>query len=465
MRWLAAALLVLQGNAPEEYAQKLQQLRKNAAGKHHAIGDYLATSQMHLWAREQFNKAVELDPDHEGARKKLGYKKGENGWENDPTAKVEFKNKKEGADLERVRKSYNERVDSASKDLGKQWADLAAWCKKAGLAAEGTAALQKVLEYDPANANARKELGYEKDPKGGWVSKVERELRAEMRDGLAKAPPGAAATEQTEVEEKLALRNRKREAAHFLIESPHLSDKDLAGLVQHAEHAYAMFHKIFGETDLFQGRKMNSVILKDKPQHERYVDVFRKGSPAEIALSKKSAGSMGFPRTEQYQDTRPIESVQDMLVHSVAQICSAFNTGNEAHWIHEGVAYHFTRLIKGTALTMCVDLAGTGTAGDGKNYQDPANWPVVCRVWVREGKDPAIDAILKCTNVQELDGAETVKAWSLVEFLIAEHREKFIALCRALRENTPVEEALRKVFDWSTKDFDDRWKAYVRMAY
>ncbi len=461
--------LLLQGSPAEEYKARHEKLLKNTAAKHYAIGDYLATAQMHAWARTEFRRVIDdLDPDHEGARKRLGYRKNDQGqWEDDPNAKQDVGNRKKGEDAAKVQKSWNERVEQAGKDLSRQWSDLALWCKKNVLQKEADGAFRKALEYDPGNATARKELGYEKLGKSGvWISKFERELRKEMKDGIAKAPQGTASSAASELEPALGIKLKRREAGHIVLESPHLSDADLVSLVQHCEHAYAMYHKIFGQEDLFGGLKMTHVILKDKVQHERYIDAFQKGrSPQEIELSKKATGSMGFPRSEQYQDTRPIESIQDMAVHSTVQMLSNLLARGEHHWLHEGTSYHFTRLMKDTAATYCVDLAGTSPQNRGKNYQDPDDWPVVCKVWVREDKDPEMLAILKCTNVQELDGAETVKAWSLVEFLITEHRDKFIEVCKALGQGADVEKAFKQVFDWSVETLDRRWKAYVKASY
>jgi hypothetical protein len=303
---------------------------------------------MHLWAREQYNKTVQLDPDHEGARKKLGYKKGSGGWENDPDAKIEGNKKKENdAEGQRIRKGYNDKLESAGKDISRQWSDLALWCKKNNLAKESAESFQKAVEYDPTNAVARKELGYEKDAKGAWVSKAERELRKEMKDGIAKAPSGAVSNNETQVEKALGQKHVKRESAHILIESPHLKDAELASLTQHAEHAYAMFHKIMRETeDVWEGRRENLVILKDKAQHLKFVDAFHRGSAAQKELARKSHG-LG---PEMYQDTAPMATLEDFVIHQTSQSLSHYFVGGDHLWIHEGTAYIFTRLMKDTAL-------------------------------------------------------------------------------------------------------------------
>ena len=469
MKWTCAPLLLAaQAATEEEYKQKLTAVHKSCAAKHYSIGEYLTTSQMHLWARAEFNRTVEYDGDHEGARKRLGYKKGDSGWENDPTAKIEGNKKKEtDPDGQRVKKTYTERLESAGKDMSRLWSDLALWCRKGSLAKEALEAFRKAVEYDPTSALARKELGYEKDGKGVWVSKAERELRREMKDGIAKAPSGAASAEAGEVERALGQKHAHRESGHFLVEAPHLKDAELAGIAQHGEHAYAMYHKIFGAADdLFGGRRMNAVILKDKAQHLRYVDAFHKGPAAQKELARKSSGTGGFPRTEAFQDTMPLPVFEDWIIHQTVQMLSYFFVGGDHLWIHEGTAYHFTRLMKDSAAWTCVDLAGTSPgAGENKNLKDPANWPVILKVWVREGKDPNIDAVVKATNLAEFDGPESIKGWSLVDFLLAEHHDKFLDLCKALKQGAALEEALKAVWGWTSADLDMRWKRFVTATY
>jgi hypothetical protein len=463
---LLGLALALQSTPQDEYKTKLAALNKSTAAKHFSIGDYLSGAQMNIWAREQFYKTIEFDPDHEGARKKLGYKKNDDGqWESDPNAKQEFGNKKKGEDADRIRKQYVERLDSAGRDLSRQWGDLALFCKKNMMAAEASASFTKALEYDPANTTARKELGYEKDAKGVWMSKFERDLRKEMKDGIAKASLGAGATGDSETEKAMGLKTKKRESEHFLTESPHLSDAQLGTLLQHAEHTYAMFHKIFNQKELFEGQKQGFVTLKDKAQHDRFVDSFYKGDAAHMKLAHDARGTGGFPRCELYQETAPDTLLYDWVIHSTVESLLKFWCGEKYCWILEGMALHFTRLMKDSAMMHCVDLAGTSPKNKGKNYSDPADWPVVCRVWVRENKDPDLTAILKRTNFGEFDGADAIKAWSLVEFLLAQHREKFIDFLMALKEGKDVEAGLKSVWNWTINDLDYRWKQYVKVAY
>jgi hypothetical protein len=259
---------------------------------------------------------------------------------------------------------------------------------------------------------------------------------------------------------------KKRESDHFLVASPHLADPQMGGMIQHAEHTYAIFHRLFDQKDLFGGQKKVFVTLKDKAQHERFVDAFYRGSSAaHVDLARKSRALGGWPLAELYQDTAPEGLLHDWVIHSTTESLFKQWVPGEHCWLIEGLALHFTRLMKDTAMLHCVDLAGTTPQNKGKNYSDPADWPVVCRVWVRENKDPELAAILKCTNFAELDGAETVKAWSLIEFLLAEHKAKFIELLTAMKGGMDVEAAFKAVWGWSMADIDFRWKQYVKTAY
>jgi len=471
MKWTATFLILAfastgQAVPQDEYKARLAALSKSTAAKHYSVGDYLAMAQMYQWAREQYVKVIENDPDHEPARRKLGFRKnGDGNWENDPSSRQESGNRKKAEDADRVRKVYLDRLESAGRDLSRQWVDLALWCRKNSLDAESLEAFRKTLEYDPTNATARKELGYEKDAKGIWLSKAEREIRKEMKDGISKAPQGTTSNVETAVEKALGIKNQKRESGHFLMESPHLTDIQLGTVLQHAEHSYEIFHKLFGQTDLFGDQKLNYVALTDEFQHHRYVDAFFQGSPEQKALARKSTGTGGFPQAELYQGTSADVLLYDWVIHSTTETLLKFMVEGEYCWLYEGLALHFTRLMKDTASIHCVDLAGTSPKNKGKNYSDPTDWPVICRVWVRENKDPDLTAVIKCTNMAELDGAEVVKAWSIVEFLLAEHRLKFLEFLKVVKREKDDEKALKAVWGWSITDLDYRWKQYVRVTY
>ncbi len=454
-----------------EYEEKLYKLHSGLAASIASIGKYLDGKKMHKWARQEYLAAKKLDPDCKLANQKLGYTEGLDGWEFDPTVKLKMTNQKTGKDKARVLESWEKKRTSTGKKYSKQYSSLAAWCKKNGLEKESQQHYKSAVEHDPGNSKARKALGYEKRGKSGWISPFEKDLRKRASEGLAKAPKGASRGEQTEAEKGMGMTFIKLESAHFIVESPHMSKSNLEDLVQHAEHAYTLWHHVFGQENLFGDSKIEYCILKDKTQHETFVDRFHTGNPQRKALSKRSAG-MGTGKIQEcYQASRTQPSLQDYVIHyTVQSLQSNFavgqqNSGHNPIWLTEGTALYFTKLMKDSAIWSCVDLTKSGT-GQQKASKDPKDWPFIIRTFVKEGKDPDINAVIKCTNVAELDGPETVKSWSLVDFLMSEHREKFIEFCKDLRASTDNgATSFKKIFGWTVQDLDNRWRAYAKQAY
>jgi hypothetical protein len=449
----------------EEYRDRLAKIQNSLAEEHFKLGEYLASAAMHRWARDEYRKSVALNPDHEGSRKKLCYVRTAEGWEIDPDAKPEIENKKKGDEATKVKFQYDKKVDQFGKSMAKQWTDLGNFCESNQMKAEAEAAWKKAIEYDPTIADARKKLGYTRVGKDGpWLSKFEAAFRKEAKEGIKKAKAGQPFKEQTQVEKDLGFKNEARQSEHFLIEAPGENQEWLKAAIQHSEHAYAMFHKLFNQKEDLYQQVFNIVVVKDKAAHEAYVDKYNMGDATRREFMKKGGGSIGFPRSETIRGPNP--DIHDFAVHVTAQMLSEHLVGGERHWLHEGLAYHFTKTMLGTALCHCTDLAGTGGGGE-KNYQNPEDWPLVIRTWVRESKDPSMLEVFKCSHLSELSGAETVKAWSLVDFLVTEHREKFIEYLSKVRGQRMEddEKTLKEVFGWALEDFDLRWRTYARSSY
>jgi hypothetical protein len=62
------------------YRQKLGQVKQGDAEDHYQLGMWLKKVNYHEFAKEEFEKAIIFNPDHEGARAELGYVKRAVGW-------------------------------------------------------------------------------------------------------------------------------------------------------------------------------------------------------------------------------------------------------------------------------------------------------------------------------------------------------------------------------------------------
>ncbi|HKS17345.1 MAG TPA: hypothetical protein VJU16_08535 [Planctomycetota bacterium] len=464
-------LLMVQAQDPakppaEDYKERLARIQAALAEEHFKIGDYLAVAAMHRWARDEYRKTIALAPDHEAARKKLGYVKKDAEWEIDPDAAVEIENKKKAEEATKVKLEYDKRVEKLGKTMARQWADLGSFCEKNQLKAEAEAAYKMAIEYDPLQSDARKKLGYVRQKDGPWLSKFEASIRKLMKEGLAKAPVGQPSKDETTVEKDMGWKHEKRKSDHFLIEVQGQNQDWLKEEIKHGEHAYAVFHKLFDQKeDLFQ-QPYNMVIVRDRSAHESYIDKYYQGDQQHKEFAKKSAGINGYPQAECILGNRP--NVHDWVVHMTAQILIDHMVGGRRHWMTEGMAYHFTKNILGTALNGCVNLAGTGAdKTSGRDYSNADDWPLVIRTWIREGKDPVMLEVFKCRELAEFSSEEVVKSWSMIDFLITEHREKFMTYMSKIRgqKEDEDEKALMEVFGWTLDDFDLRWKTYARSSY
>ncbi|MBI2900160.1 MAG: hypothetical protein HYY17_08235 [Planctomycetes bacterium] len=461
--------LALQDSRAELQEKVAKQLR-NQATVRVSIGEFLAGAQMHEWAQREYRRACELDPGCEAAWTKRGYRKVDGKWEFDGTHPVPTKNKKTGAEGEKLRKEYQKKLDSMGADFAQRFARLAEEAEKAGLKEEAAAAWRRSLECDPTNERARKALGYEKLPSGGWATPDEKRLLEEIRSGLASAPTGSAMTEETAFEKALKFPLTKRQADHFVALSPHLPDATLQAFVRYGEHTIATWRKLFG-ADAFGKTKVYFLVFEKKEQHEAYIDAYHHGTRQEKDHAKKTSGQLGFPTTECWQGAHTQDSIEDYCVHATAQnLMRIFAVGKRTKthdpiWITEGTAYWFTRSVHNSARWGCVELSSTGT-GEEKDPRKPEGWPRLVRAAVVEERDPHIHGVLKCLNYQELSTMETIKAWSLVDFLLLEHRAKFVEFCKDLRgAEDNGEKSLAKVFGWTIEELDAKWREWVAVAY
>jgi hypothetical protein len=447
-----------------EYRSRMDAVKRFMSTRIAAVGTYLAEKDQHASARLIWSRAIYFDPEHDDVRRRLGERRRDGGgWEPDPDARIKTANgAKKEEELARLQKEAGKRLADAEKAIGLEWTAIGNLAEKAGLKAEAEAAWREAVQFYPDGDSARKKLGYEKDRSGIWRLAADREWREAMATGLAKASAGAEDTAKSAVAEKVEATFARRTSEHFIVESSYLDQGALTDLVQRAEHCWEMFHRAFNQQALLK-QKYDFVFFKDAAQYEKYIDAFHKGTDAEKSFSKKQTGWGNFPLRGARTGDRQISSCQDFVLHYPAQAMMANLTGGKPLWLLEGAALLFSSSIMDTAIWACVDMASTGTGGGARNLRDPKNWRVVVKSWIEEGKDPNIDELVKCTKWAEFSGAEAVKAWSLLDFLLTEHRERAIAFLSDIRAQKDTGEAsMQKVFGWPLSEFDARWRTWAR---
>lgn len=469
--WIAALLLLPAQDPKTEFETRFAKERSNLAVVRAGHGDWLAGKGQHLWAKREYELAIELNPDLETARSKLGFRRVDGGWEFDPAKKVKSANEKSGAEADKIQKEYLKRLAGTGTDFARRFGEIADFAEKNGLREEAAATWRRVLEFDSAHRKARETLGYQKLPSGGWATAAEVELKAELRGGVAKAPKGAADGSTPEYERAMAIPMKKHSTPAFVAASPHLDAAALERLVQHAGHVHAAWHRIFNVPDAFGGRQQHLIYFQDHDQHVKYIDLFHKGTAAQKEYARKLNAQIAIPVSECVQGRRSTESLEDFTVHAVAQnLTRIYAIGKKTNthdpiWLQEGISFWFTYAVNGTAEWGCVELGNTQTERL-REARKPETWAKGIHALVSEGEDPPVRAVVNCTNGPDMDAIETVKAWSLVDFLILEHREKFSAFCRDLRaQDDNGEKSFQKVFGWTLDDLNAKWRSWVLVAY
>ncbi|MBI2932641.1 MAG: hypothetical protein HYY16_13415 [Planctomycetes bacterium] len=467
--WVLAQEPVSGKPPEEEYLERLAKIQQSTADEHAAVGNYLTSAEMHDWARVEYKNATDLVPAHEKANKGLGFtvwNEETHTWEPDLSKTPTTGNKKKGEQADKIWLEYQKKLEQLGRNIGKKYWELGSWCQRQFKddTERARKAFEKAVEYDPTNKESRLKLGYKEQKGGGWLSEKELKIRKEMREGIAKAPKGQPDNAPTDVETKLGLKCRKQAGEDVLIESPHLDQKTLEILIQHSQHAYKMFHEVLKQNKLF-GQRQTLTILKDKSQHEKFVDVFGTNWPAEEKRLAKDCIGCG---NERFQADRTQAELEDWVIHRVIMMCSESMAGGEGrHWLHEGLAYYFTLLMHGSAATHCTSLRSTGPGEGNKDFSDASVWPVVIRDWLDTGKDPDIHKVFKCNRLAELRGGDPVKAWSLCEFLVTEHPDKLIDFMQKIRavKLEDDEKTFKEVFGWTLEEFNRRWRVFARATY
>ncbi len=138
-------------------------------------------------------------------------------------------------------------------------------------------------------------------------------------------------------------------------------------------------------------------------------------------------------------------------------------------WINEGLAYYYTVKVQETCFTHCVALkkgnyAKPGDEGGLKDWGDPANWKPNIKTQVQKKNDvPLRTLILKPITQLEFDA--TIKAWSIITWMMEKDRDTFIGLLRQMRENNKHLMLVESMFEKGCEEIDEEWQRYVIRNY
>ena len=371
-----------------------------------------------------------------------------------------------------VKPAERDRLAAESERAAKAASGLVEWEGKWVTPEEKEAREQGLVLHDGrwmSEAEARRAQGLV-PYRGGWVKKEEMEARA-LQDTMTDAsgaPLTAAVTPRFAV---------------FTI----FPQEETQRIALEAEKAYAEFGRIFGVKDtdrLFDDpftagpreRRCSIVILEKDLQYQKFIDGFLRFHPeAKKALRPERIELMkrqkGFYIVDPdcwivgFQFPYPIEQMRSTVVHKLSHVLLwrwRFSGKLPGWWLVEGLGEFQEVNAFGRCDTFCI-TTGYGDPAPGEKWVGDS-WKATAKRMVNGGGDRRLaDIVVKDLN--DLEPHDLVKCWSVVHYLVALDREKFVRLVTVLREGARAAEAFPRVYDATVEEMDARWREFVKRSY
>lgn len=148
-------------------------------------------------------------------------------------------------------------------------------------------------------------------------------------------------------------------------------------------------------------------------------------------------------------------AVRHMLGHLLISCWTKVDGKNRVlpRWVFEGVAHWLGKShprLK-DEVVWCAD-EGTPLSGSGKNWDQEA------RKVAADARSVPIERLLGTSTIGQLDYDMHVRSWSYFDLALAEDRERFVAVIRALRQEVPARQAWMENMGCTPEEWDHRWR-------
>jgi hypothetical protein len=413
--------------------------------------------------RSLHERALELDPDHEGANVALG--------------RVQFMGEWMSPAEREKRIQQGKEEEMRAKGLVK-WKDE--W-----VTPEDKAKLEQGLRKYEGKWMTEDEIkeaqGYVRH-KGQWVKKDELAVLEIMGD----------AKKDTGLGDRLEL----VQTEHYAVMGD-LQQAQLADLGKTMERLLGEWTRVFPDTKgevilegkhrLFAFRKNGPYMRLVRNRYERrkatedWSERYAKIEERRMKLQLRETSFWDIQPhalSAHVQMPDPFEGLRAHCVHFGANIL-ATRYGRlrfPTWWLNEGLAYYFEKKVTGGIQTYSADTGGGRYADQGPIDTNKANPWLEASKWngllvglVRGGRDPKLDR-MKSKDLfdpkNRLKAQDLAKALSVVTFLILDDVDKFRAFfldCKTGGPSDPVEREVIAVLKHygSYQKIDERWKAFA----
>lgn len=463
---LAAATLAFADDASTRfYETRLARTQKAAAARMWDAADKARRDSLFRFAREEAARVLEFDPDHTAARAFLGYVKKPEGWTMDlgASAKLPTENKAVGAvKLADTETAWRTKVAAkALVDVATLYAGLGDECVAKGFRTEADLAYHHALDFDAGNEGARRGLGQVQFVQGLWI---ERE-RASAFEAARVAEP---VTEASRWDEICGVTFRKAHSGHFRIESP-FADDAIAKYLESCERVYTAYIAEFGVDQATKVLPQPPVfcVLSDDVQWNRWIDRVPRANPGFWRpLACHWARDRWACAVRNYDGFTDVQR-RDRLAHQTTHLLNlALCEMPDGMWLDEALAHRYTVLVQDYTASYCLSprKGDYGASSNKVEWTDQSMWKELLKQQVTAKDDPALRMIVS-KSAYDLPIAASVKAWSVVDFLMRRDRAAFVALVRNCKADENRVAALETRFGKDVESLDDLWRSWVLETY
>jgi hypothetical protein len=255
----------------------------------------------------------------------------------------------------------------------------------------------------------------------------------------------------------------------------------MADYADFVEKAYAWFLKTMKkppEYQVFRGRKCFLWILKDKPTVLKWYENYRNDYSLDIGDSRRNKEGKGpflqliergsgNIHTNNLGIIVPAENsdIRNQIAHMAGHfMISAFAPGLEGSppsWLSEAFGHMTEHALLGNGTINCSTLAKYAESGgvQEKEFATKSAHDIAKGIARNGDDDPFIS--LNKLELNSLNAKHLAKGWTIVEWLLKQKHEQFVAFVEGLNQ-AEMPEALAGAIDgWTPESVDKAWREHV----
>lgn len=424
-RWfgLVAALLALAvTTAAQGFEVAFQAARDELARGLDEHAGWCNKKKLYLERQTAYELLLTVDPEHEEARRILGFKRDKDGaWVQEKGRPVKNYDKEAEAEasgrLQAVQKAYVAR--------------MVALLEAGGLGADQQGlAVAEALRFDPDNETVHGLLGEVRGEKG-WVipetlaaAEQRKQLTAWVREALGDTPP-TQAVERDEFEKKIPLKLKAIESGGLRILGT--VDEDEMALCAKAVHGMQRLLQLVFDTPQPLPRGARVFLLSDPSQKDALLKNHPSIPASQLPLYDPLEGA-GIQGSADFafwtgDPQRRIDGIVRLVLGY--QMSGLFRLTTRQGWAYEGFGLYMTRALIRSRLTW---LAQPSTVLDAKAdfalrqklIEPETNWMEETYLLFQGGKGPKLLDVLK-KDANELTTEDVLISYALATYLLEVH--------------------------------------------